>query len=61
MRQLNWLLGSGYTGNMRGENCFAVCRSMEGGSVISSDIKATRKLLEPSFYKSPSEKYLPCP
>lgn len=32
-----------------------------GGSVISSDIKATRKLLESSFYKSPFEKHLPSP
>lgn len=43
------------------ENCFAVCKGMEGGSVISSDIKATRKLLESSFYKSPFEKHLPSP
>lgn len=39
--------------------CFL--RKDGGGSIISSDIKATRKLLESSFYKSPFEKHLPSP
>lgn len=43
------------------ENCFTFCKRIEGGSVISSGIKARRKLLEFPFYKSPFEKHLPSP
>lgn len=49
------------SGERTRENCFTFCKRIEGGSVISSGIKATRKLLESPFYKSPFEKHLPSP